>query len=180
MAVTINGSGTIGGLSAGGLPDGVVTQPDLASGVAGNGPAFFAYPVSALNFSNGATVKVNLNTKSFDTNNCFDSATNYRFTPNVAGYYFVTANMTLSGSGWSNGYTNAYIYKNGSAVLQANTQQPTNGNWAGASVSGLVYMNGSTDYIEMYVNHAGATTDPLACVAGPTWTYMTGFLARAA
>ena len=32
MAITINGSGTITGISAGGLPDGVITSADLASG----------------------------------------------------------------------------------------------------------------------------------------------------
>ena len=31
MAITINGSGTITGISAGGLPDGSVTAADLAS-----------------------------------------------------------------------------------------------------------------------------------------------------
>ena len=31
MAITINGSGTITGISAGGLPDGVITSADLAS-----------------------------------------------------------------------------------------------------------------------------------------------------
>ena len=32
MAITINGTGTITGISAGGLPDGVITSADLASG----------------------------------------------------------------------------------------------------------------------------------------------------
>ena len=35
MAITINGSGTITGVSAGGLPDGIITADDLASGVGG-------------------------------------------------------------------------------------------------------------------------------------------------
>ena len=35
MAITINGSGTISGISAGGLPDGVITADDLAAGVGG-------------------------------------------------------------------------------------------------------------------------------------------------
>ena len=35
MPVTINGNGTITGISAGGLPDGCVTADDLASGVGG-------------------------------------------------------------------------------------------------------------------------------------------------
>ena len=42
MPITINGSGTIGGISAGGLPDGVITAADIASGqtFALNGVAF--------------------------------------------------------------------------------------------------------------------------------------------
>ena len=42
MTITINGSGTITGVSAGGLPSGTVTQATLATPVAGTGPAFSA------------------------------------------------------------------------------------------------------------------------------------------
>ena len=35
MAITINGSGTVSGISAGGLPDGIIQSADLASGVGG-------------------------------------------------------------------------------------------------------------------------------------------------
>ena len=35
MAITINGSGTITGVSAGGLPDGIIAADELASGVGG-------------------------------------------------------------------------------------------------------------------------------------------------
>ena len=35
MPIAINGSGSITGISAGGLPDGCVTADDLASGVGG-------------------------------------------------------------------------------------------------------------------------------------------------
>ena len=37
MAITINGSGTITGINAGGLPDGVITSDDLASGAITSG-----------------------------------------------------------------------------------------------------------------------------------------------
>lgn len=180
MPITINGTGTITGISAGGLPDGVIQQADLASGVAGTGPAFFAYANSAQNISNGTTTKVALNAEAFDTNNNFDSTTNYRFTPTVAGYYFVQGNVTQNGSSWTNGYINCIIYKNGSSVLNCPSSQPTNGNWAGTSVSGLVYMNGSTDYLELYTEHNGAATNPLGIITGQTLTFMSGFLARAA
>ena len=35
MPVVINGSGTVTGISAGGLPDGIIQAADLASGVGG-------------------------------------------------------------------------------------------------------------------------------------------------
>jgi hypothetical protein len=163
------------------IADANVTQAKLGTNVAGNGPAFSAYANSAQNMSNGVVTKVNLNVESFDTNSNFDPTTNYRFTPTVAGYYFVQAQVTLGGSsGWSNAFNNAMIYKNGSAVLENATSQPTNGNYTTASVCGLVYLNGSTDYIELYHLHAGASTNPLGIVTGATWTYMSGYLARAA
>jgi len=43
MSMVINGSGTITGLSAGGLPSATVTQATLATPIAGTGPAFSAY-----------------------------------------------------------------------------------------------------------------------------------------
>ena len=36
MPITLNGSGTVSGISAGGLPDGIIQSADLASGVCGN------------------------------------------------------------------------------------------------------------------------------------------------
>ena len=35
MPITLNGSGTVSGLSVGGLPDGSIASADLASGVGG-------------------------------------------------------------------------------------------------------------------------------------------------
>lgn len=163
------------------LPDATGTILTTATaGVPVNGPAFFAYANSAQNMSNGTVTKVTLNAESFDTNSCFDSTTNYRFTPTVAGYYFVQGSTTMGGSNWSNAFNNGIIYKNGSAVLESASTQPTNGNYTSASVCGLVYMNGSTDYLEMYHLHAGASTNPLGIVTGPTWTFMCAYLARSA
>lgn len=160
------------------LPDNTGTVLTTGSTFSGTGPAFFAYANSAQNISNGTSTKVALNAEAFDTNNNFDPTTNYRFTPTVAGYYFVQGNVTQNGSSWTNGYLNCMIYKNGSVVLNCPSQQPTNGNWAGSSVSGLVYMNGSTDYLELYTEHNGAATNPLGIITGQTLTFMSGFLAR--
>ena len=104
--MTINGSGTIGGLSVGGLPagtvnsatilDGSVAQVDVAPNVAGNGPAFSAYQSTAQSLPQNVITKIQFQTKEFDTANAFDAVTNFRFQPLVAGYYQVTGSFQIA------------------------------------------------------------------------------------
>ena len=116
MALVLNGDGAIAGLNAGGLPDASITQSDLASGVAGTGPAVFAYgTTNAQSISTGTPTKIILNAEVFDTNNCFDSTTNYRFTPNVAGYYQISFATQFDYLGAARGFV--YLYKNGSNFI---------------------------------------------------------------
>jgi len=51
------------------------------------GPAFRASINSDLGVSVSTWTKVPFDTEEFDTNSNYDNATNYRFTPTVAGYY---------------------------------------------------------------------------------------------
>lgn len=133
---------------------GAVTQTDLATGVGGTGPAFSAYVGSAQTIITNTFVKMQVNTEEFDTNSNFDSTTNYRFTPTVAGYYQVNGSIVFSTNITS---PQLAIYKNGT-----NFKVGTNyasGAWA--NVSALVYLNGSTDYIELYGAHVTGTTQSL-------------------
>ena len=76
MAITINGTGTITGITAGGLPDAIITQPELATGVAGTGPAFSAYADATTQTLVTATyTKILFQTEEFDTNNNFANST---------------------------------------------------------------------------------------------------------
>jgi hypothetical protein len=84
MTITINGSGTVTGITAGGLPDAIITQPELAANVASTGPAFSCYPSTAQSVASSTNTKILLQTEIFDTNNNFESSA---FTPTVAGYY---------------------------------------------------------------------------------------------
>jgi hypothetical protein len=61
----------------------------------GNGPAFNAIRVGNQTVSASTYTKVTYTAENFDTNNCFASST---FTPNVAGYYFITAGLGLTSS----------------------------------------------------------------------------------
>jgi hypothetical protein len=59
-----------------------------AAAGATSGPAFRAFRnTSVQNVTGDTFTKVELNAETFDTDSCFDSTTNYRFTPNKAGYY---------------------------------------------------------------------------------------------
>jgi hypothetical protein len=156
------------------LPDNTGTLVSTASTFAGTGPAFFAYRGSSQSISAATFTKVQFGTEDFDTAGCYDSVTNYRFTPNVAGYYLI--NSSISVDAYSNRYT-AYIYKNGSSYMEgfSNTGNATNSDSCG--VYALMYLNGTTDYVEIYVqgNNAGTVSG-----GAPRQTSFQAFLARAA
>lgn len=73
--------------------------------------------------------------------------TGSRFTPLVAGYYIVTACGGFTKPSMS--YAGVDIMCNGS-IIARQVQGPYNTTDAIASVSSVVYMNGSTDYIEFF------------------------------
>jgi hypothetical protein len=115
-------------------------------------PAFRAYLSAGYTVSLSTYVKIAFNTESFDTNNNFDSTTNYRFTPTVAGYYQINYNLLGSAS-----TTGAYavIFKNGGPGTSGSIGIGAAGIGQGAMCSGLLYMNGTTDYIEAYAYITG-------------------------
>ena len=148
MPISIAGSGTITGISAGGLPDDCITTADIAAGAVTpakttGGPAFSAYANAGVSVSTGTFVKIPFQVEAFDTASCYDNTTNYRFTPNVAGYYQVTARTQWT---TNNGTTEnmLIVHKNGSEHRRGF------GGVIGVGVNALVYLNGTTDYIEIY------------------------------
>jgi hypothetical protein len=155
---------------------GAVIQADLATNVAGTGPAFSAYKNAGnQTISNVTFTKVTFDTEAFDTNNNFSSST---FTPTVAGYYQLSAGIQPEPS------TNLtrmihMFYKNGSlfAVLQDFSFTSANFYPMKSSGSQLIYFNGSTDYVEVYAYFA-ATTPVIGSGLPNTW--FTGAMVRAA
>jgi hypothetical protein len=120
--------------------------------VSGNMPAFSAYANASQSVTTGVATKVAINTELFDTNSNFDSTTNYRFTPTVEGYYQVNGAVRLSATVNTPTQAVAYLYKNGSVysrgsdtVFSASTLSTVV-----VAFNEVVYLNGSTDYIELY------------------------------
>lgn len=120
-----------------------------AAPVAASGPAFRAYRnTSQQTFSQNTYTKVQFNAETFDTDNCFDPTTNYRFTPNKAGYYEVHCMLSISKTGAST--TLATFQKNGGIYSKVYNWVNTS-TFSQLSGSDIVYMNGSTDYLEILV-----------------------------
>ena len=125
-------------------------------------PAFRAYRATSQSISDNTDTKVQIDTEDFDTDSCYDNSTNYRFTPTVAGKYFVyiTCNIDAS-SGFY--YASSEVKKNGSNISGARIVNI----WENKSSSsydiegihlpyhGIVEMNGSTDYLTATAYMAG-------------------------
>ena len=156
------------------LPANTGTVITTASTFAGTGPAFSAYPSTTTTLTANTDVKVTFDTELFDTNNCFASS---RFTPNVAGYYQV--NLCLSVNFWNGTIFSALIYKNGSAYQYGQTAYPQTVGGVRASISTIVYLNGTTDYIEAY-GYQYAQTSNNVVAASQVSTWFNAALVRAA
>ena len=120
--------------------------------VSGNMPAFSAYRSGSVQtFSSTTWTKLQFNSEYLDTASCYDSTTNYRFTPNVAGYYLFTLTPLI---GASSSLVEAYIqlYKNGAGINQYSLFSLTTGvfNTMAPSIQSIVEMNGTSDYMEGY------------------------------
>jgi hypothetical protein len=137
-------------------------------------PAFSAYAGTTTTLTAATDVKIAFDTEIFDTNNNFASS---RFTPTIAGYYQINANANMNY--WNGIIYSILIYKNGSAYQYGQTVPPQTTGGVRASVSSIVYCNGSTDYIEIYGwQYAASTSNVVA--AGSSLTWFNGALLRAA
>ena len=147
---TSSGSGTI----TLGQSGETVTIPTgtTVSGAMSNTPAFFARLSANQTTSDNAYVKIQCDEEILDSNDNYDNSTNYRFTPTVAGKYYVYGYVAGDGGNSTLVHTQTMIYKNGSAYQQnyaipANNYGATDGPFVGC----VVDMNGTTDYLELYV-----------------------------
>jgi hypothetical protein len=140
--------------------------------VSGNMPAFSVYLTASQNVTTSVNTKIALNARVFDTASAFDITTNYRFTPLVAGYY--QFNATLNPNGTTVSSSALWIFKNGAAY----TRIGVTGNITSGSC--IVYLNGSTDYIEFYGAITAVSGAQFYSDGTQTYTSFSGSLVRAA
>jgi hypothetical protein len=141
--------------------------------VSGNMPAFSASKTSNQSLSSTTETKITFDTEQFDTANCFASS---RFTPNVAGYYQITT--TISYTSAVSGYAQIFVWKNGARFARPTQIQLSTASFNGLPASYLIYLNGTTDYVEIY-----STTENGGAVYGDatyTYTFFQAALVRSA
>jgi hypothetical protein len=98
------------------------------------------------------------------------------FRPNIEGYYHIDFNVWFDASTVSTGQYNIQLRKNGNTV--AIIQQPTINNGTGQSLtcSKLVYLNGTTDYLDFTAYQSTGVNRRLQVGASSSGTYATIFL----
>ena len=111
-----------------------------------NKPYFHAYRGSNQSLSSGTWTKIQIDTELVDSANAYDNSSNYRFTPQTAGKYFIYGQATNS-TGSDMDRCMAGIYLNGSAVSQTNSYSSDS---SSSLTSTIVTLNGSSDYVELY------------------------------
>ena len=128
--------------------------------LAGSSVTGHMYPAFEANLSSDQTsvadntaTKVQFNSEVFDTDNCYDNSTNYRFTPTVAGKYYVYSYIVggAGGGNADNKDTKIHIYKNGSQHKSLHNLTNTGyENEIDMSIHNIIDMNGSSDYLEIF------------------------------
>ena len=94
--------------------------------------------------SSATTTKITFQTQEYDTTGG-EFTNNQTFTPTVAGYYLITAQIQPQ-SAYTGGSIS--IFKNGSSYKIGGFS--LNVTLGGQVVSAIVYANGTTDYFEIY------------------------------
>jgi len=125
-------------------------------------PAFQAYLATNTDLSDETFTVVPFETVQFDTDSLYNTST-YKYTPNVAGKYFVYSNILVDASNgfW---YTQSDILKNDSNISGAARLASQYENTSATddsmermphTVSGIVEMNGTTDTLSVNIYTSG-------------------------
>jgi len=110
------------------------------------GPTFSVWKSSDQSVTSDVYTKVTFDNERFDTNSNFASST---FTPTVEGYYQVNATVRCKGTSVTS--THGAFFKNGIELSRlSGSQGVAQSAFEGLSGGAVIYMNGTTDYIEVY------------------------------
>ena len=124
-----------------------------------NQPMFSAYLTglgTGQSITNGTFTTVAFSSIEYDTASCFNTST-YRFTPNVAGYYFIQSCCYMQFTGTAQ--VLLALRKNGTDYKYANySLSPSTGGDTSSLTSTMMYLNGTTDYASVAIYQNSGST----------------------
>ena len=129
------------------VPSGVtIANSGTATGFGGdNTPFFLANVTSAQTVASGTSTKVTGFADIYDTSNTFASD---KFTPAVAGYYYLEGSVSINTPNNST-YLQSQIYKNGSLIAWSQQIQGSGG--TALVTASIIDLADDNDYYEMYI-----------------------------
>ena len=126
-----------------------------------NAPAFLAKMSGDQDIADASDTKVQFDTEVYDTDGTYDHSTNYRFTPGVAGTYFLYAQVHMLGHDNSQIRDSFIFIKKNGAKFYANRFNPstnyTNQHSLNLQVTDVA---NATDYYEVFVYIDDSTATP--------------------
>ena len=138
-------------------------------------PAFRLYQSTPQTITTATNTALLFDSEDLDTDNGHSTVTNTsRYTATVAGWYMVTGTLQIAHN--TTGNRIVFIRKNGSTTInQVGRQTSSATNTLGLQIGTMVYLNGTTDYLElMAFQSSGGNLDTLT--ANPS--YFEGFWVR--
>jgi len=147
-----------------------------ASNIAQNtGNVWHIYSSGNTTLVDATYTKIALNSTRYNIGGGSLDTSNYRFTPSVAGYYSVSASIDLTPDGSQTGNFIVNIRKNGTTMAYVDAYRGQTGRHS-ACITTVIYMNGSSDYVELFCYRESSLAQD--AFASASATYLTGYLVR--
>lgn len=151
----------------------LVNKPEMDAAIAAGGGggggagAFKAYLSAAQTIPSAAVTKLNFDAVVFDTASGFDTAMG-QFRPSVAGYYQINGNLHINGGSFP--VIQPILLKNGVSIAVGAYNTAGGGTDNISNVNDVVYLNGSSDYVELHAYTSNGGSASAAAAA----TFMSG------
>ena len=159
---------------------GTITQGMVGSGVSPTGgDVFWIYNSSDTSLTDATYVKIALNTAQYNIGGGTHDTSNYRYTPSIAGYYAYSGQVCLTPDGSDLGNFIVNVRKNGTTISFVDAYRGKTGRHS-ASTSGITYMNGTSDYFDLWCYRETSLSQNAFASGSNGATFLSGHLVRKA
>jgi hypothetical protein len=106
---------------------------------------------SAQSLSDATYTNILYNNEVYDSGSCYNTS-NGRFTPNVAGYYFIYANPVVYNANIYSNFIARFLLNGSTSIARTSSNNGGNDDLIGNQyISAIQYFNGSSDYVNVNI-----------------------------